>query len=137
MNNMNLIIGIIIAILILFFISSVFVMLIITMPIAKKQFENTFVRTSKEKWGRANSCPENKEHSVMFDAGIAAQTFCLAANEAGFGTVILRISDDAKVAEIIGLPDHMTGAALIPVGEPKFAPDPTPRKETGELVSYI
>ena len=68
---MNLIIGIIIAILILLFISSVVVMLIITIPIAKKQFENTFVRTSKEKWGRANSCPENAEHSVMFDLGIA------------------------------------------------------------------
>ena len=68
---MNLIIGIIIATLVFLFISSIVVMLIITMPIAKKQFENTFVRTSNEKWGRANSCPENQEHSVMFDLGIA------------------------------------------------------------------
>ena len=105
------------------------------------QCKNLVVLTQKNcicGYERDGSFSTSKEKGwEMFDAGIAAQTFCLAANEAGFGTVILGIFDDAKVAEIIGLPDNMTVAALIPVGEPKFAPDPTPRKETGELVSYI
>lgn len=72
----------------------------------------------------------------MFDAGIAAQTFCLAAHEKGFGTVILGIFDDAKIAEIIGLPEGQTVAAVIPMGTPKFDVDATPRKEVSDLVSY-
>ena len=72
----------------------------------------------------------------MFDAGIAAQTFCLAAHEMGVGSCILGIFDDAKVAELIDLPEGQTVAALIPVGIPKFVPDPVPRKEVSELVSY-
>ena len=73
----------------------------------------------------------------MFDAGIAAQTFCLAAHEKGLGTCIQGIFDDKKVAEIAGIPDGQTVAALIPVGVPKFMPDPTPRKDTEELISWI
>ncbi len=72
----------------------------------------------------------------MFDAGIAAQSFCLAAHEKGLGTCILGIFDDAKVAEIIGLPEGQTVAALIPIGVPKFTPDAPPRKETSELLSF-
>ncbi|MBO5426609.1 MAG: nitroreductase family protein [Lachnospiraceae bacterium] len=73
----------------------------------------------------------------MFDAGIAAQTFCLAAHEKGIGSVIMGIFDDAKVAEAINLPEGQTVTALITIGKPKFAPDPTPRKEVSELVSFI
>lgn len=72
----------------------------------------------------------------MFDAGIAAQTFCLAAHNKGIGSCILGVFDDAKVADLIGLPEGQSVAALIPVGVPKFVPEPTPRKETSELVSY-
>ena len=72
----------------------------------------------------------------MFDAGIAAQTFCLAAYEKGLGSCILGIFDDKKVAELIELPEGQTVAALIPIGEPKFIPDAPPRKEVSELVSY-
>ncbi len=72
----------------------------------------------------------------MFDAGIAAQTFCLSAHEAGFGTCILGIFDDAKVGEILDIPEGQTVAALIPMGRPKFVPDPVPRKEVSDLVSY-
>jgi nitroreductase len=72
----------------------------------------------------------------MFDAGIAAQTFCLAAYEKGLGTCILGVFDDKIVGEIISLPEGQTVTALIPIGTPKFIPDPTPRKEVSELVSY-
>ena len=73
----------------------------------------------------------------MFDAGIAAQTFCLAAHEKGYGTCIMGIFDDKKVAEAVPLPEGQTVAALISIGRPKFIPDPVPRKETAELVKYI
>ncbi len=73
----------------------------------------------------------------MFDAGIAAQTFCLAAHEKGYGTCMMGIFDDKKVAEAIALPEGQTVCALISIGVPKFIPDPTPRKEVAELVRYI
>jgi nitroreductase len=72
----------------------------------------------------------------MFDAGIAAQTFCLAAYEKGLGTCILGVFDDKLVGEMIGLDAGQTVTALITIGTPKFIPDATPRKEVSELVSY-
>lgn len=73
----------------------------------------------------------------MFDAGVAAQTFCLAAYEKGIGTCIMGVFDDVKVAEAVGLPEGMSVVAVIPAGVPKFNPDLTPRKEVAELVSYV
>lgn len=72
----------------------------------------------------------------MFDAGIAAQTFCLAAHEEGVGSVILGIFDDAKVAEIIGLPEDQNVSALIPVGYSDKELPPVPRKSVEEILSY-
>ena len=73
----------------------------------------------------------------MFDAGIAAQTLCLAAHEKGIGSCIMGIFDDAKVASLIKLPEEQSVAAIITMGKPKFAPDPTPRKEVEELVTFL
>ena len=73
----------------------------------------------------------------MFDAGVAAQTFCLAAHEKGIGSCILGIFDDKKVAEIIGLEEGKTVATLIPIGYAESAPNPTPRKEVDDLLSFI
>lgn len=73
----------------------------------------------------------------MFDAGIAAQTFCLSAWEKGIGSCILGIFDDARIAELISLPEGQTVAAVIPVGIPKFTPEPTPRKETEQLIRFV
>lgn len=72
----------------------------------------------------------------MFDAGIAAQTFCLAAQDMGVASCILGIFDDSKVAEIIGLPEGQTVSALIPIGIAVETPNPTPRKETADILSY-
>lgn len=72
----------------------------------------------------------------MFDAGIATQTFCLAAHAMGVGSVIMGIFDDAKVAEIIGLEENQTVAAVLAVGYPAFAPDVPPRKEVSKLLTF-
>lgn len=77
------------------------------------------------------------DHWQSFDAGIAAQTFCLAAHEAGFGTVIMGIFEEAKVKEIINLPEGEIVTALIAVGKPKFAPDAPPRKELEKLLRVV
>ncbi len=65
----------------------------------------------------------------MFDAGIASQTFCLAAHSLGIGTVILGYLDDAKVAELAGIPEGKTAAAFIAMGYPEKI-GPMPRRKT-------
>ncbi|MFI3261475.1 MAG: nitroreductase family protein [Rikenellaceae bacterium] len=52
----------------------------------------------------------------MFDAGIACQTFCLAAHAKGVGTCIFGIIDDAAISKIVGLPEGETVASIITYG---------------------
>lgn len=73
----------------------------------------------------------------MFDAGIASQTFCLAAHDKGVGTVILGIFDENKVAKAIHLPEEQKVAALIVMGYPNQECDAPPRKTVEELVKYM
>lgn len=94
--------------------------------------------TKRSGYDRDGSFSTSKgTHWESFDAGIAAQTFCLAAHDLGVATCILGIFDDAKVAEAIPLPAGQSVAALIPMGYPAEAPAAPPRKSVGELVRYI
>ena len=49
----------------------------------------------------------------VFDAGIAAQQFSLAAYSKGVGSVIMGVINAEKIAEIINLPSEEKIAALI------------------------
>ena len=73
----------------------------------------------------------------VFDAGIACQTFCLAAHEKGVGTVVMGVIDDASISLIAGLPEEETVAALIVYGYPDEQPAATPRKPVEEIVRFI
>lgn len=73
----------------------------------------------------------------MFDAGIASQTFCLAAHDMGVGTVILGIFDEEKIAKAISLPEGQKVAALIAMGYPNQECEAPKRKIVEELVNYI
>lgn len=74
----------------------------------------------------------------MFDAGIASQTFCLAAHSKGIGSVILGIFDEDKIHRYVALPENERVASLIALGYPlepaKSAP---PRKEVSELLEIM
>lgn len=72
----------------------------------------------------------------MFDAGIASQTFCLAAYEKGIGSVIEGIFDDGRVAELLSVPEEREVVALIPIGYPAEEPAAPRRKPVEELLSY-
>lgn len=72
----------------------------------------------------------------MFDAGIASQTFCLAAHDAGLGTVIMGIFDDIKVASVIDLPDTEEVMCLIPMGYADEEPIAPKRKEVTDLLRF-
>lgn len=92
-------------------------------------------RCGYEKDGSFTTSKEDRWE--MFDAGIASQTFCLAAHNLGVGTVILGIFDDEKVADAIHLPEGQTVAALIAMGYPDQECQAPKRKTVEELVRYL
>ncbi len=88
-----------------------------------------------EKDGSAST--SKGSHWESFDAGIAAEAFALAAHEAGLGTVIMGIYDEAKVAEIAGIPENETVSALLPIGHPAKTPAAPPRLDAADLLRVI
>ncbi|MBR5496289.1 MAG: nitroreductase family protein [Oscillospiraceae bacterium] len=73
----------------------------------------------------------------MFDAGIAAQTFCLCAHNENIGTVIMGIFDEEKVQDIISLPQGEKVGALIALGYYDTTPDAPNRKDVENLLRII
>lgn len=73
----------------------------------------------------------------MFDAGIATQTFCLAAAEKGLGTCIMGIFDEAKIAEAINLPEGQKVGAVLAIGYSAEEPAAPARKEAEQLVQFL
>ena len=71
----------------------------------------------------------------MFNAGIATQTFCLAAHEKGLGTCIMGIFDEEKIAETLNLPEGQKVGAVIAAGYADIAPDAPARKDTDALIT--
>ena len=71
----------------------------------------------------------------MFHAGIAAQTFCLAARDLGIGTCILGIFDADAAGRLLEL-EGLRPACLIAMGYPEQWKNGPGRKETEELLSF-
>ena len=72
----------------------------------------------------------------MFDAGIAAQQFCLAAYNEGIGTVMQGIFNQKIVSKIIDLPKDETIAIVIPYGYFEVQQKATPRMEINEIARF-
>lgn len=75
-------------------------------------------------------------HWQSFDAGIAAQTFCLAAHTQGLGTVVMGVYDEDKIRTVIDIPEGQSVSALIALGHPASIPAMPKRKEVEALLSY-
>ena len=73
----------------------------------------------------------------MFDAGVASQSFCLAAYEQGLGTVIMGLFDEEEASKVLELPEGRELVALIPIGYPAEAPNAPKRKAVQELVTFM
>ncbi|MFI3322492.1 MAG: nitroreductase family protein [Rikenellaceae bacterium] len=87
--------------------------------------ENSYATSKSNQW-------------EMFDAGIACQTFCLAAHAKGVGTCIFGIIDDKAIAEIISLPEGETVASIITFGyEEGNHAAATPRKSVDDLLRFV
>ncbi|MCR5719696.1 MAG: nitroreductase family protein [Lachnospiraceae bacterium] len=77
-----------------------------------------------------------KDSWQMFDAGVAAQTFCLAAWEQGIGSVIMGIFDIEEAKKVLEITDEYDLISLIPIGYPNVSPEAPKRKEVSELLSF-
>ncbi len=96
------------------------------------------ILTKRSGYERDGSFSTGKgSHWESFDAGIAAQTFCLAAHELGVGTCILGVFDADKVAEAIALPSTQAVSCMISMGYPAENPAAPARKSVGELLRCI
>lgn len=80
---------------------------------------------------------DRKDTWQMFDAGIASQTYCLAAHDAGLGTVIVGIFDREKIEALLQLPEDRELVALIPTGYADEEPVAPKRKPVSDLISYM
>ena len=72
----------------------------------------------------------------IFDAGIACQTFALAAHAKGIGTTVLGVINAEKIKEIVGLPEGETVAAMMVYGYPNETPAVTPRKAVDDIMRF-
>ncbi len=93
-------------------------------------------KSGKLDTGKGELTTTNQNVWEVFDAGIACQTFCLAAHEKGIGTCIFGVFDKDKVPQIVNLPQDESVAALIVYGYPDGDIPKTPRKEVSELVRF-
>lgn len=73
----------------------------------------------------------------VFDAGLACQTFCLAAHAKGVGTCIMGIIDEKSISKILNLPEEETVAAIIVYGYQDGDVEATPRKSPDEIMRFI
>jgi len=70
----------------------------------------------------------------MFDLGIATQTLCLAAHNAGLGTVIVGLFDHDRAGRIINVPADVELVALIPMGYPDKIGRAPDRRDIADFV---
>jgi len=86
--------------------------------------DGTYTTTRKDGW----------QH---YDCGIAAQTFCLAAHDAGLGTVIMGIFPYEELDAFLNVSEDQELMALIAVGWPDQEPVAPKRKDVETLLGYI
>ncbi len=93
--------------------------------------------TGRSGFERDGSYSTNRKDGwQIYDAGIASEAFCLAAHEAGLGSVILGLFDQPAVSELLEIPEGRELMALIAVGYPAQAPEAPKRKPVSELLSF-
>lgn len=114
-----------------------FVYNIDTLKNAKGVAVLSFVKGKSGKIDETNYATSLGNSWEIFDAGIACQTFCLAAHAKGVGTCIMGVIDEKSIARIVNLPEEETVAALIVYGyEADDYVASAQRKETEEIMRF-
>ena len=78
-----------------------------------------------------------KQAPMLIAVTFASQTFCLAAHEAGLGTVIMGIWDEDGITELLNIPENQELGALIAIGYPDIDPAAPKRKSVNDLLTYL
>lgn len=92
-------------------------------------------RAGYERDGSFSTSKEDRWES--FDAGIACQTFVLAADEYGVGSVIMGIFDQDIIREIAQIPAEQNVASLIAIGYAAEEPSAPRRKTVDDLLKIL
>ena len=72
-----------------------------------------------------------------YDLGFSNANFIMKARELGLGTLIMGIRDEAKIREILSIPEEECIVAVIALGYPTAAEVvKRPRKEIGEISRF-
>lgn len=71
---------------------------------------------------------------LMFDTGMAMQTFCLTAHALGLGTVVIGLFDHRKAEAILNVPADREVVVMTPLGYPATEATAPKRKEVSEFV---
>ena len=114
-----------------------FVYNIDTLKAAKGVAVLSFVKGKSGKLKQPELEDANSSKWEMFDAGIACQTFCLAAHAKGVGTCIFGVINENSIAKMIDLPEEETVAALIVYGYKESHPAAPARKSVDEITRWL
>ena len=76
-------------------------------------------------------------HWQSFDAGLSAQTFCLAAHDMGIGSVILGLFNEEAIKKELKINDNYSISSLIAIGYPKQNPTAPQRVDVEEFLTII
>ena len=76
------------------------------------------------------------QYYYLVDIGIAMEHLMLAAVDRGLGTCWVVGFSEAKVKEILGVPENIRVVALTPLGYPTEEPPARGRKSLEEIFSY-
>ena len=75
-------------------------------------------------------------HWQSFDAGMAASYLCVAANALELGTLVMGRYDEAKIKEILDLPENYDVSCIIAIGHPAVIPAANERKSLKEVLTF-
>ncbi|MFH1335231.1 MAG: nitroreductase family protein [Candidatus Zixiibacteriota bacterium] len=73
-------------------------------------------------------------HSI--DLAISMDHMTLQAVEEGLGTCWIGAFKEEEVKKLLNIPPEMRVVEIMPLGYPKFVPDPKPRKKLEEIVFH-
>jgi nitroreductase len=73
-------------------------------------------------------------HSI--DLAISMDHMTLQAVEEGLGTCWIGAFKEDEVKKLLNIPSEVRVVEIMPLGYPKFVPDPKPRKKLEEIVFY-
>lgn len=77
-----------------------------------------------------------KDGFQFFDNGLQVQNLCLKAHDLGLGTLIMGLYDEARIREILQIPQEQIIVAVLGVGYPDIEPITPQRKDIEDIVKF-